>query len=110
MEGLQKSLDAGTDFFSNWNLNLTYDKTKCITFNKRDNKGKNILKINGNLENVMPYKYLGSHISCKKLTLKLKYFVGLNRSTRNIAVRTEFGRLPFFIKFPCYGMELYKVP
>ena len=70
-EGLKKSLDASVDFFSKWNLNINYDKTKCITFNKRGDKGKHVFKINGNpIENVKSYKYLGIHISSKNCFLQ----------------------------------------
>ena len=57
-------------FFTKWNLNIYYDKTKCMTFNKRGDKGKHILSINGNqLENVKSYKYIGITISCKNCSL-----------------------------------------
>ena len=162
-KGIQKSLDIAADFFSKWNLNINYEKTKCITFNKRGDKGKHVFKINGNpLENFKSYKHLGIHISSKNCSLKwtlrdlsvkanralfglkpnlnlmkipiklllkiydtivapillygaevwvasckfgdkteiekqntslFKQIFGLNRSTPNIAVRAEFGRL-----------------
>ena len=153
------------------NLDINYDKTKCITFNKRGDKGKHVFKIKGTpLENVKLYKYLGIHISSKncslqrtlndlsvkanralfslktnlnlmkmpiKLLLKiydtmvvpillygaevwaassqftpdkwdkteiekqhtslLKQILGLNRSTPNIAISAEFGRLPLLL-------------
>ena len=46
-EGLQKSSDAASAFFSKWNLDINYDKTKCITFNKRGDKGKMYSKSRG---------------------------------------------------------------
>ena len=68
-EGLQKSLDAASDFFSKWNLDINYDKTKCITVNKRGDKG-NVFKIKGNLlENVKSYTYLEIYISSKNCSL-----------------------------------------
>jgi len=170
-EGLQKSLDAASSFFSKWNLNINYDKTKCMTFNKRGDKEKHILSINGNqLENVKSYKYLGITISSKNCSLLgtlndlsvkanralfslktnlslmkmpinillklfdtmmvpillygaevwaasgkftpdkwdktaiekqhtslLKQILGVNRSTQNIAIRAEFGRVPLLL-------------
>ena len=66
-----KSLDVAADFFSKWNFDINYDKTKCITFNTSGEKGKRVFKINGNpLENLMSYKYLGIHISSKNCSLK----------------------------------------
>ena len=164
-------MHAASGFFSKWNLNINYDKTKCLTFNKRGDKGKHVFKIKGNpLENVKSYKYLGITISSKncslqctlndlsvkanralfslktnlnllkmpiKLLLKiydtmvvpillygaevwaasgkftpdkwdktaiekqhtslLKQILGVNRSTQNIAIRAEFGRLPLLL-------------
>ena len=70
-KGLQKSLDAASDYFSKWNLNINYDKTKCLTFNKRGDKGKHVFNIKGNpLENVKSYKYLGITISSKNCSLQ----------------------------------------
>ena len=44
---------------------------KCITFNKRGDKGKHVFKINGNpLENIKSYKYLRIYISGKNCSLE----------------------------------------
>ena len=81
-EGLQKSLDAAVDFISKCNLNINYDKTKCITLNKRGDKGKHVFKINGNpIENVKSYKYLGIKISSKKCSLQ--------RTLRDLSVKAN---------------------
>ena len=70
-EGLQKSLDAAANYFSKWNLDINYDKTKCMIFNKRGDKGKHEFNIKGNIiKNVKVYKYLGIHISSKNCSLK----------------------------------------
>ena len=69
-EGLQKSIDAASNFFAKWNLSINYGKTKCMSFNKRGDKEKHIFTIQGNpLENVKSYKYLGITISCKNCSL-----------------------------------------
>ena len=52
-EGLQKSIDAASNFFAKWNLSINYDKAECMAFNKRGDKGKHIFAIQGNpLESV----------------------------------------------------------
>ena len=69
-EGLQKSLNSASEYFHKWNLEINYDKSKCMTFNKRGDKGKHIFNIKGNqLKNVKSYKYLGMVISSKKCLL-----------------------------------------
>ena len=97
-EGLQKSLDAAADFFSKWNLNINYDKTKCIAFNKRGDKGKHVFKINGNpLENVKSYKYLEIHISSKNCSLQ--------QTLRDLSVKAN--RALFSLKT---NLNLMKMP
>ena len=102
-EGLQKSLDAAADFFSKWNRDISYDKTKCITFNKRGDKGKHVFKINGNpLENVKFYKYLGIHISSKNCSLKWTLrdlSVKANRALFGLKTNLNLMKMPIKLLF-----------
>ena len=69
-EGLQQSLNSASNFFDEWNLEINHEKSKCMTFNKRGDKGKHLFNIKGNaLKNVKTYKYLGVIISSKKCML-----------------------------------------
>ena len=105
-EGLQKSLDAAADFFSKWNLNINYDKTKCITFNKRGDKGKHVFKINGNpLENVKSYKYLGIHISSKNCSLQWTLrdlSVKANRALFSLKTNLNLMKMPIQLLLKIY--------
>ena len=80
------------------NLNTHYDKAKCITFNKRGDKGKNVFKIKGNpIENVKSYKYLGIQISSKNCSLQ--------RTLRDLSVKAN--RALFSLKT---NLNLMKMP
>ena len=69
-EGLQQSLNSASSYFDEWNLEINHEKSKCMIFNKRGDKGKDLFNIKGNaLKNVKTYKYLGVIISSKKCML-----------------------------------------
>ena len=60
-QGLQSMLDNLQNFCELWNLSINTEKTKCMTFQKKNKtSNKDIFQINQTpIENVSEYTYLG---------------------------------------------------
>ena len=110
-EGLQKSSDATSDYFSKWNLNINYDKTKCLTFNKRGDIGNHVFKIKGNpLENVKSYKYLGITISSTNCSLQCTLnddSVKGNRALFSLKTKLNLLKMPIKLLLKIYDTMVY---
>ena len=112
-EGLQKSLNSASEFFEKWNLSINYDKTKCMTFNKKGGNDKNIFHINSNpLENVKSYKYLGITISNKNCSLKgtlLNLSVKANRALFSLKTNLNLMKMPVKLLLKLYDTMILPI-
>ena len=58
--GLQNLLTKLDDYSKNWNIDINFKKTKCVTFSKGNRKENHIFTINSQkIDNSNTYKYLG---------------------------------------------------
>ena len=97
-DGLQKSLNAASNFFSKWNLEINCEKTKCMTFSKGGRLDKHVFTVNNRpIDHVKSYKYLGITISAKNCSL--------TKTLNDLAVKAS--RAPFSLKT---NLNLLKMP
>ena len=63
--GLKKCLDCLSSYCQKWKLSINMTKTKCMSFQSKNKKGKKVqFRVNNSvIENVSEYKYLGMTIN-----------------------------------------------
>ena len=92
-EGLQKSINALSEYCKKWKLNINTKKTKCMIFSKGTNiKNTKFLLHGRNIMNTKEYKYLGITINSKNCT----FTPTLNDLSckANKAIYSLFAKLP----------------
>ena len=91
-------MSVTADFFNQWNLDINYDKTNCMTFSRRGGKEKHIFVIKGNQKkNVISYKYLGITISSKNCSLTktpVNLAIKANRAISSLKSNLNLMKMP----------------